>query len=283
MTSQAPRSSRWFYGWRSDQDGAVFEDWPACHAAAKGCPRSVYKKFRSEEEALDFAFLDPSGAAAYRVRRAAELETPDPRDARDADSAQPPSAAVVVVPDTRASLHCWIGSCDKGRGSISVWFGSADPRNYAGPFQYGGVVKNTRLGLAAFARAVSIVVRHNRATPDGACQVLYVHCRTRYLRDAVHRLLPSGTRRKGRTAPAALLADHADNGDLHRALANQLASLGGTLEVTAVLDAPYGTSLEDRAQADHIAAEHELLSRSTNDVFGRSTGLGHECSTDAAQ
>ena len=225
---------RSWYAVRVGKTPGVYDDWPSCLQNVTGVRCPIFKKFKNEQDANTFAF--PEKSEEIRRDVTASLVAPPI-----------PVEEVLAYQNRSAPCHCWLGISTRRPGYISVWFGEEDPRNFSGKYQAGGALTNTRLGISAFSRAISIVVKSNRDHPDRKHDHLFIHCPSKYLKDAVKKMLP----RWARTGWSDIKDD--DNKKLYMNLFSHIRSVEGSVLVEAVMDSSTGDSFPNVEFARRLA------------------------------
>jgi hypothetical protein len=121
-------------------------------------------------------------------------------------------------------FNVWIDGNTDGFGSISVYFGPEDSKNYSGMFSFKPPIEKTRVNLSAVVRAVSIILQHlksNNLKSTGSS--LIVHTSSRYLYKAIVNFIKSWP----------IIPDD-KNTDIFKMLQKQLKSTG--LRINCVMD-----------------------------------------------
>jgi hypothetical protein len=195
-----------FYAVKHGRKIGVYTTWEECQAQVVGFPKPIFRKFTDEQAALDFINnvnsryqVDNTSSEFYKTStNHAEDFVADLKERIDTYGKvlekkiedknldiETVNKEIVETIQQRISqqkiskrIHVWIAGCDENLGSIGVYFGKESPLNYSGPFHWQKPIDKTRLGLAAFIKAISIVSKCNSCNNEHTS--LVVHVSTRY-------------------------------------------------------------------------------------------------------
>lgn len=241
METTKKKTVHW-YGVQRGRKIGVFSTWQECRESVAGFPGAVFRKFNDKSEAEWFSegritSVDPSLERLYGPLYT-ESERFD-QVLKNAVKAKEPA-----VPEKRTekgekeTVNAWVCGCPDRLGSVSVWFGKDDSRNYTGIYPWGKPVDKTRTGIAACIRAISIVAHQTKNSGKPLESIrLVLHTDTKYLCRVVDRWLTAWS--KNRTN--VTVEDR--NKDLFHFMFRQLCETGMSIVMV----------LEDPSRSDNLA------------------------------
>jgi hypothetical protein len=210
-----------FYAVQVGRNPGVYETWKECEQQIKNYPKPVFRKFSDKEQAEDFAKgivkRDKTEHYSYPNWHKTGLEMAKDVIADTLLTISNPlsnpllsstnSEKPIINPEKESPkktinsspvvnrFNVWVDSSTEGFGSVSVYFGPKDYRNYSGLFNWKPPIEKTRTGLAAVVRAVSIVTQHIHSEELNVSECsLIIHTPHRYLTKAIIEFLKAWPR-----------------------------------------------------------------------------------------
>lgn len=208
-----------FYAVRAGKIPGVYTLWKECQKQIENYTNPVFRKFDNLQDAQEFVkgiskrdkpehysypdwhktglemaqdvLADIQSLQQARMIKTCKDELDRIYDNKSHESNKQPEAQEKDLTKEKTQpvsqrFNVWIDGETSEFGTIAVYFGENDERNYSGVFNWKPPIEKTRVKLAAVVRAMSIILKYAKSNNiDSSVCSMIIHTTSRYLCKAI--------------------------------------------------------------------------------------------------